>query len=57
MDLTVKQIQADLPFENEFRLPVDVEIADASGVKTHRVELSGWSTTVALPAAEPADAG
>ena len=52
MDLTVKQIQSDLPFENEFRLPVDVEIADASGaVTTHRVELSGWSTTVALPAA------
>ena len=51
VDLTVKQIQSDLPFENEFELPVDVEIADASGVKTHRVELSGWSTTVALPAA------
>jgi HEAT repeat protein len=51
VDLTVKQIQSDLPFENEFRLPVDVEIADASGVKTHRVELTGWSTTVALPAA------
>ncbi len=52
VDLTVKQIQSDLPFENEFRLPVDVEIADASDtVTTHRVELSGWSTTVALPAA------
>jgi aminopeptidase N len=51
VDLTVKQIQSDLPFENEFRLPVDVEIADASGkTAAHRVELSGWSTTVALPA-------
>jgi len=50
VDLTVKQIQSDLPFENEFQLPVDVEIADASGATTHRVELSGWSTTVALPA-------
>jgi HEAT repeat protein len=50
VDLTVKQIQADLPFENEFRLPVEVEIADAGGAKTHPVELSGWSTTVALPA-------
>ncbi len=50
VDLTVKQIQADLPFENEFRLPVEVEIADADGAKTHPVELSGWSTTVALPA-------
>ena len=39
------------PFENDFRLPVEVEIADAAGAKTHRVELSGWSTTVALPAA------
>jgi len=51
VDLTVKQIQADLPFENEFRLPVEVEIAESSGAKTHRVELSGWETTVALPAA------
>jgi aminopeptidase N len=50
IDLTVRQIQADLPFENEFRLPVEVEIVDAAGAKTHRVELSGWSTTVALPA-------
>ena len=51
VDLTVRQIQADLPFENDFRLPVEVEIADSGGVKTHRVELSGWTTTVALPAA------
>ncbi len=52
VDLTVKQIQSDLPFENDFRLPVDVEVVDASGAAaTHRVELSGWSTTVALPAA------
>jgi aminopeptidase N len=51
VDLTVKQIQSDLPFENEFQLPVDVEIADASGATTHQVQLSGWSTTVALPAA------
>jgi len=50
VDLTVRQIQSDLPFENDFRIPVDVEIADANGAKTHRVELSGWSTTVALPA-------
>jgi aminopeptidase N len=51
IDLTVRQIQADLPFENDFRLPLDVEIADASGAKTHRVELSGWDTRIALPAA------
>jgi aminopeptidase N len=51
VDLTVKQIQSDLPFENEFRLPVEIEIADESGVKAHRVELSRWETRVALPAA------
>jgi HEAT repeat protein len=52
VDLTVKQIQSDLPFENDFRLPVDVEVVDASGAAAvHRVELSGWETTVALPAA------
>jgi aminopeptidase N len=50
VDLTVRQIQSDLPFENEFRLPVEVEIADDSGSTTHPVELSGWETKVALPA-------
>ena len=50
VDLTVHQIQADLPFENEFRLPVEIEIADSSGAKTHRVELSGWWTYASLPA-------
>jgi aminopeptidase N len=52
LDLTVRQVQADLPFENAFRLPVDVEIATSSGSKVHRVELDGWSTSVTLPAAE-----
>jgi aminopeptidase N len=52
LDLTVRQVQADLAFENAFRLPVDVEIATASGSRVHRVELDGWSTSVALPAAE-----
>ncbi|MGH9366149.1 MAG: M1 family aminopeptidase, partial [Thermoanaerobaculia bacterium] len=50
VDLTVKQIQANLPFENDFRLPVEVEIVDDAGTKTHRVELAGWETKVALPA-------
>jgi aminopeptidase N len=50
VDLTVEQIQADLPFENDFRLPVEIEIADSSGTTTHRVELSGWETKIALPA-------
>jgi len=49
VDLTVKQIQADLPFEKDFTLPVEIEIADASGAHTHRVELSGWETKVSLP--------
>jgi aminopeptidase N len=50
IDLTVKQIQSDLPFENEFRLPVEIEIVDDAGTRTHRVELSGWETRIALPA-------
>jgi aminopeptidase N len=50
VDLTVHQIQSDLPFENDFRLPVEIEIADASGAKTHRVELTGWWTYATLPA-------
>ena len=52
VDLTVKQIQADLSFENDFRLPVDVEIATPSGTRQHRVEVSGWSTLIALPSEE-----
>ena len=52
VDLTVKQVHADLPFENAFTLPVDVEIATAAGTRVHRVELKGWSTSVSLPADE-----
>ncbi|HEV8232216.1 MAG TPA: M1 family aminopeptidase [Thermoanaerobaculia bacterium] len=48
VDLTVKQVQADLPFENDFRLPVDVEVVTRSGARRHRVELAAWSTSVAL---------
>jgi len=50
VDLTVKQVQADLPFENAFQLPVDVEIVTAAGRRTHTVPLDGWSTRVSLPA-------
>ncbi len=50
VDLTVKQVQADLPFENAFRLPVEIEIVTASGPKTHTVEVDGWTTRLALPA-------
>lgn len=50
VDLTVRQIQSDLPFENDFRLPVAIEIADDSGAAAHRVEVSGWETRIALPA-------
>jgi aminopeptidase N len=52
VDLTVRQIQADLPFENAFHLPVDVEIATATGTRVHRVDLNDWSTQVSLPADE-----
>jgi len=52
VDLTVRQVQADLPFENDFRLPVDVEIVTTSGATTHTIQVSGWSTVVSLPAEE-----
>ena len=52
VDLTVRQVQADLPFENAFRMPVEVEVITASGAATHRVELDGWTTRVSLPASE-----
>ncbi len=50
VDLTVKQVQSDLPFENAFRLPVDVEIVTATGRKTETVTLEGWTTRATLPA-------
>jgi HEAT repeat protein len=54
VDLTIRQVQADLPFENSFSLPVDVEVVTASGSKVHKVDVSGWTTRVSLPAgAEP----
>ncbi len=49
VDLTIRQVQADLPFENAFTLPVDVEVVTASGSKTHTVDVSGWTTRVSLP--------
>jgi aminopeptidase N len=52
VDLTVKQVQADLPFENDFRLPLDVEVVTPGGRTTHRVEIVGWTTSVRLPAPE-----
>jgi aminopeptidase N len=50
VDLSISQTQADLGFENDFRLPVDVEVITGSGARTHRVQIDGWSTSVALPA-------
>ncbi|MBK5257781.1 MAG: HEAT repeat domain-containing protein [Vicinamibacteria bacterium] len=50
VDLTVKQVQADLTFENAFRLPMEVEIVTAAGTKTHTIEVDGWTTHLALPA-------
>ncbi len=53
VDLTIEQVQADLPFEDLFRLPVAVEIVTAAGATTHTVELTDWTTQVTLPASGP----
>jgi aminopeptidase N len=50
IDLTVEQVQADLPFEDLFHLPVDVEILTAEGSQIHTLQLDEWTTQVALPA-------
>jgi aminopeptidase N len=50
VDLAVEQLQADQPFENDFRLPVEVEIVTASGARVHLIEVAGWSTKASLPA-------
>ncbi|MGB5160173.1 MAG: M1 family aminopeptidase [Thermoanaerobaculia bacterium] len=50
IDLTVEQVQADLPFEDLFHLPVDVEVLTAEGSETHTLQLDAWTTRVALPA-------
>lgn len=53
VDLTVRQVQADLPFENLFRLPIDIEVVTATGATKHTIELTDWTTRVTLPAAGP----
>lgn len=50
VDLTLNQVQSDLPFENRFRLPVEVTITTESGTKSHTVWMEDWQTRVALPA-------
>ncbi len=50
VDLSIRQVHADLPFENEFRLPVQVEVVTAAGARVHDVTIDGWSTQVSLPA-------
>ncbi len=50
LDLSLEQVQADLAFENDFRLPMEVEIMTATGSEIHTVTLKGWSTVVSLPA-------
>jgi aminopeptidase N len=50
VDLSIKQVHADLPFENAFRLPVQVEVVTAAGARVHDVTIDGWSTQVSLPA-------
>ena len=49
IDLTIRQIHADLPFENAFHLPVQVEVVTGGGARIHDVAIDGWSTQVALP--------
>ncbi|MBK8308157.1 MAG: HEAT repeat domain-containing protein [Gammaproteobacteria bacterium] len=49
VDLTLEQVQAELPFENLFDLPIEVEIRTAGGSRTHRVRLNKKSLSVALP--------
>ena len=50
IDLTIRQVHADLPFENAFHLPVQVEVVTAAGARVHEVAIDGWSTQVSLPA-------
>lgn len=53
VDMTIQQTQADLPFENDFKLPVDIEVVTKAGSRTYRVELEGWATRVSFPAQSP----
>ncbi len=51
IDLTVEQVQGDLPFEDLFQLPVDIQILTAAGAQTYTVLLDKWMTQVTLPSA------
>lgn len=51
VDLTLQQVQADQPFENLFRLPVDVTISTATGQSAHTIWMEDWVTQVSIPAA------
>jgi aminopeptidase N len=50
LDLSIDQLQADLPFENAFDLWLDIEIVTDSGSTMHRVHLTQWSNRIQLPA-------
>lgn len=50
LDLSLEQVQANLEFENDFQIPVKVEVVTASGSEIHTVNLKGWSTIVSIPA-------
>ncbi len=50
VDLSIRQVHADLPFENAFGLPVQVEVVTAGGARVHDVTIDGWLTQVSLPA-------
>ena len=48
-DLNIRQVHADLPFENDFHLPVQVKVVTAKGARVHEVAIDGWTTDVSAP--------
>jgi len=50
VDLSISQVQAMLPFQDLFEVPIDVEVVTATGSSVHRLTLSEETMNVALPA-------
>lgn len=50
VDVTIDQVQADQPFENDFDLALDIEVVTASGSTVHRVRMDRWSQAYSLDA-------
>ena len=49
LDLTIEQVQATLPFEGYFDVPIDVEIITEHGSRVHTVRLHEDALSIALP--------